>query len=1226
MAVKWTEEQQKVIDYRDRNILVSAAAGSGKTAVLVERIIHRILEDEKPVDIDRMLVVTFTKAAAAEMRERIAKAIETKRQLANEKNETDENLEKQASLIHNAQITTIDAFCLFVVRNHFEEINLDPDFRIADSGEVTLLENEVIADLFESNYTREDNEAFLRLIDSYSSGRNDNAVRDMVLKIYHEAESASWPLKWIEGLSRIYHVENEEELLQTDMIKNITDYVLMMMGEYRDQLVSLTERAKSVAGLEKYVMTLENDKALMEPLDDINDFASLKEFFDKFKMPAIAAIRGFDGDEAAKESIKNARNAIKDGINSIIKAYFTVDIPEITEQIKRQAETVDELVRLSCEYNRLMEVKKREKRIATFSDIEHFALRILVDEESMERTETAIQFSKHFEEIMIDEYQDSNQVQEDIMTAISRCADGQNNMFMVGDVKQSIYRFRQAKPELFMSKYNSFELEESKNQRIDLHKNFRSRKEVIDFCNDIFYKIMAPDLGRVSYDKDSALYCGAQFEETDGMEPELILADLKDEGLSGTLQDEDSKAVRIEALMTARRIQDLVAKGAKYSDIVILARSLSSWGAEFADVLKDCGIPAHVTSQMGYFSAYEVQIVLAMLKILDNPCQDIPMAAVLKSPIVGLDDEELAELRVENKDGAFSKALAGILQKQENEKQDNQEQDKENTESKEDEKDITELSPALQKFVDTYRELRAAISDTPIHTLIEQLLDKTGFGDYVAAMPSGKRRQQNLEMLFEMAVNYESTSYKGLFHFVKYIETLQKYEVDFGEAETISENDDVVRIMTIHKSKGLEFPIVFVSGMGRKMNQRDTQDTLVLHPEQGLGLTEMLKKPRARIKRNTLIRSEIARQLKYENLGEELRVLYVALTRAKEKIILTGTVKDYGKTISKYTADTKPMKPISFGQRAQAQTYLDWILPAVLSYPDKYDITLKSGMDMAVREAKELASFEIDRDTLMKNILQVEPDTVEDISKHFDFEYKYKSDAARKSKYSVSEIKHDSMLQKYDSEKGEAQKPDFLIEERESYIPSFISEKENDGRGVSQGALRGTAVHRVMECLDFAGLYDALKTVQNDHDYDYGADSIREFVEKELARMLSQGLIDEDMNELINPDLICKFAGSHTAYRMAEADKNKLLFREKPFVMDYDGALLQGIIDAFWIEEGRVIVLDYKTDKVKKAEELILRYKTQLDIYADALARIFDTDKSEELIYSFRLQEIIEIE
>ncbi len=1202
MGVKWTEEQQKVIDYRNRNILVSAAAGSGKTAVLVERIIHRILEDEKPVDIDRLLVVTFTKAAAAEMRERIARAIETKRQLVNEEGRTDENLEKQASLIHNAQITTIDAFCLFVVRNHFEEINLDPDFRIADSGEVTLLENDVLSELFEDNYGREDNDAFLKLIDSYSSGRNDNAVKEMVLKIYHEAESASWPLKWIERLAHIYHVKDEEEFLQTDMVRDITAYVLMMMEEYRQELMSLAERAKAVQGLDKYAATFDNDIELLAPLQGITDFTGLKDFFDKFKMPAIAAIRGFDGDEAAKESIKNSRNAVKEGINSIKSAYFAADIKSTVEQIKRQAGTVDELVRLSYEYNRLMDARKREKRIATFSDIEHFALKILVNEETMERTETAIQFSKHFEEIMIDEYQDSNQVQEDIMTAISRCADGQNNMFMVGDVKQSIYRFRQAKPELFMKKYNSFELSESKNQRIDLHKNFRSRKEVIDFCNDIFYKIMAADLGKVSYDEDAALYCGASYEAASDMEPEIILADLKDEGLSGTLQDEDSKAVRIEALMTARRIQDLVEKGAKYSDIVILTRSLSAWGSEFADVLKDCGIPAHVTSQMGYFSAYEVQIVLSMLRILDNPYQDIPMAAVLKSPIVGLDDEELAEIRVGNKEGAFSKALAAILERQE-----------------QDEEDTTEVSPALQRFAVTYRELRAAVSDTPIHTLIEMVLDKTGFGSYVAAMPSGKRRQQNLEMLFEMAVNYESTSYKGLFHFVKYIETLQKYEVDFGEAETISENDDVIRIMTIHKSKGLEFPIVFVSGMGRKMNQRDTQDTLVLHPELGLGLTEMIKKPRGRLKQNTLIRSELARQLKYENLGEELRVLYVALTRAKEKIILTGTVSDYAKLLGKYTGNKNPMQPISFGQRSQAQTYLDWILPAVLSYHHKYDVTLKSGMDMAVREARELASFEIDKDTLIKNISEVEPASVEEISRCFDFEYPYKSDAAKKSKYSVSELKHDSMLQKYDYEKGEAEKPDFLLEERKSYIPSFMTDNDMGDKKANQGALRGTAMHRVMECLDFGRLYDVLEVRKDD-------DRVSEFVQAEIDRMLSEKLIDEDMYRLVRPDMICRFAESNVAYRMAEADKNKLLFREKPFVMDYDGALLQGIIDAFWLEDGKVIVLDYKTDRIKSPDELVLRYKTQLDIYGDALSRIFDKDMSEELIYSFRLQEIIEIE
>ena len=1223
--MKWTKEQQNVIDFRNRDILVSAAAGSGKTAVLVERIIQRITDSRDPIDIDRLLVVTFTKAAAAEMRERIANAIEA----ACDKDPDNAHIRRQSALIHNAMITTIDSFCLFVVRNHFEEIDLDPNFRIADEGEVRLLEQDVLTAVFEECYEKERPE-FTALLDAYAGKRNDQAVRDMVLKIYRMSLSSPWPEEWIHALSSPYRAETVEELFDTEIFKDIVKNVRLLLLDMRAQLQNAFTLAGDEDGPQAYAATIADDLSAFSGVESLEDYTAQQIFFDSLTFGKLPSIRKFTGDTVKKETVMSVRNEVKKEVESLRKKYFSLKPEDLLEQQKRLRPYAEELIRLTLSYTKAMEAAKRKKRILDFSDIEHFALKILVDEETKKPRQTASEFREHFKEIMIDEYQDSNQVQEDIMTAISRCADGQNNMFMVGDVKQSIYRFRQAKPELFMTKYNSFELKESKNQRIDLHKNFRSRKEVIDFCNDIFYKIMAPDLGKVSYDEDSALYCGAQFEEAAGMEPELILADLKDEGLADTLLDEDSKAVRIEALMTARRIQDLVAKGAKYSDIVILARSLSSWGAEFADVLKDCGIPAHVTSQMGYFSAYEVQIVLDMLKILDNPYQDIPMAAVLKSPIAGLDDEELAEIRVENKDETFSKGFAGILQKQGNEKKANQEQDKEKNEGKENDNDndFKELSPALQKFVNTYRELRAAISDTPIHTLIEQLLDKTGFGDYVAAMPSGKRRQQNLEMLFEMAVNYESTSYKGLFHFVKYIETLQKYEVDFGEAETISENDDVVRIMTIHKSKGLEFPIVFVSGMGRKMNQRDTQDTLVLHPEQGLGLTQMLKRPRARIKHNTLIRSEIARQLKYENLGEELRVLYVALTRAKEKIILTGTVKDYGKTISRYTADIRPMKPISFGQRAQAQTYLDWILPAVLSYPDKYDITLKSGMDMAVREAEALASLEIDRDTLMKNILQVEPDSVEKISKNFTFEYKYKSDAARKSKYSVSEIKHDSMLQKYDSEKGEAQKPAFLIEEKESYIPSFISEKEKDGRGVSQGALRGTAVHRVMECFDFAGLYDVLKTVQNDHDYDYEADKnrIMKYVKNELARMLSQGLIDEDMNELINPDLICKFMGSHTARRMAEADKNRLLFREKPFVTDYDGALLQGIIDAFWIEEGRVIVLDYKTDKVKTAEELILRYKTQLDIYADALARIFDTDKSEELIYSFRLQEIIEIE
>ena len=1237
MAVKWTKEQQKVIDYRNRNILVSAAAGSGKTAVLVERIIHRILEDENPVDIDKLLVVTFTKAAAAEMRERIAKAIENKRQLANENGKSDENLERQASLIHNAQITTIDAFCLFIVRNHFEEINLEPDFRIADSGEITLLENEVIAELFEVNYGRDDNTAFLNLIDSYSSGRNDTAVRELVLKIYHEAESASWPLKWISSLSENYHIKDEAEFLQLDMVKELTEYVRVMMAEYKAQLEDLLEKANSVLGLEKYAGTIAMDLELLAPIDDIEDFSGFKKFFDNFKLPAIAAIRGFDGDEAVKEAVKSGRNGVKDGINSIISTYFTVDIAENVEQIKRMAPIVDELVRLALEFNHLMDKRKREKRIATFSDIEHFALKILVNEETMEKSEIARQFSNYFEEIMIDEYQDSNQVQEDIMTAISRCDMGQNNMFMVGDVKQSIYRFRQAKPELFMEKYDCFDMEESVNQRIDLHKNFRSRREVIDFSNDIFYKIMSPDLGRVSYDEEAALYCGADYTEAAGNEPEIMLVDLKDDEVSDVLQEEEGKAVRIEALMVAKRIQKLVESGqvtdketgalrqARYSDIVILSRSLSAWGAEFADVLKSCGVPAHITSQMGYFSAYEVQIVLAMLKILDNPYQDIPMAAVLKSPIVGMDDEELAQIKVENKGLSFSKAVVRLMNII-NEKEYTDDylcggktQNEQNTDSVENIESIYGVE--FIRFARVYGRLREAVSDTPIHSVIQLILDMTGFGDYVVAMPSGKRRKQNLDMLLEMAINYESTSYKGLFHFVKYIETLQKYEVDFGEAETISENDDVVRIMTIHKSKGLEFPIVFVSGLGKKINQKDSQEALVLHSRYGLGITEMIKKPRAKTKQNTMIRSEIARNIKYENLGEELRVLYVALTRAKEKIILTGTVKDYGKTLGKYTANVKPMEPISFIQRSQAQTYLDWILPAVLSYPDKYDISLESGLSLAVREAEELATLDIKREELMKNIESADSKLTDSLSLQFDFEYAYKSEANKKSKYSVSELKHDSMLQNYDYEKGEAQKPDFLQEKREHYIPDFISEETSNSK-VNRGALRGTAIHRVMECIDFKMILDLGKDSEN-LVTDIAA---KEFVDKEIGRMLSSKLIDEEMHKLIIPTMICKFIESDVALSMARADKEELLFKEKPFVMDYEGALLQGIIDVFWLENNEVTVLDYKTDKVDSAEELIMRYKTQLDIYGDALTKIFSVEKSKKLIYSFCLQEVIEIE
>ena len=538
MEVRWTSEQQKVIDYRNRNILVSAAAGSGKTAVLVERIINRIAVDKNPIDIDNMLVVTFTKAAAAEMRERVSLAIDKKR-LEDPENE---NLMRQSTLVHNALITTIDSFCLFVVQNHFSEINLDPDFRIGENGELTLLLKDVMDEVFEKNYKKGD-EAFLTLIDTYSKGRSDNAVRQMVEQIYKVSASSSWPVKWIEALSDLYDIDDPQKLNGSDIINDITQYCTAILKEIKDQLAEAYELADSVAGLEKYAATIADDLSMFDGLDEVSDFASLCAFADGIKMGNIAVIRKFDGDAALKERVKSLRNSAKDSIAKLKKNYFSMDIEQIFKQIKRQKPYIDELIRLSLEFLETMEYKKRQKKVFDFSDIEHFALQILIDKQTLLPTATALEFKKQFEEIMIDEYQDSNQVQEDILCAISRNDTDTPNMFMVGDVKQSIYRFRLAKPELFMSKFNSYSIDESKNQRIDLHKNFRSRNQVIDFANDIFYKIMSKDLGNVEYDDDAALYAGAAFENTQNtdevMKPEIMLIDMKDEDLSRIIEDEE---------------------------------------------------------------------------------------------------------------------------------------------------------------------------------------------------------------------------------------------------------------------------------------------------------------------------------------------------------------------------------------------------------------------------------------------------------------------------------------------------------------------------------------------------------------------------------------------------------------------------------------------------------------------------------------------------------------
>lgn len=1295
MGVSWTTEQQQVIDLRNRNILVSAAAGSGKTAVLVERIVKIITDKNHLVDIDHLLIVTFTNAAAAEMRERIGNAIEK----ALDEQPGDEHLLRQLTLIHNAQITTIDSFCLYVVRNHFHEIDLEPNFRIGDEGELKLLREDVLGRVLEQNY-EEPSEAFSDFVEGYASGRTDAALNEMILQLYEFSRSYPWPEKWLDSFVGIYRIENREELDRAEWLAPLTENICFVLKDCEQLLKQALAVTQQDDGPDMYEKAVRSDLEKYESLSKLTSFCELSVALSDIKYDRLASSRGFEGDPDKLELVKSLREQAKDVVKKLCKQYFFCSPEMMIEQLERTEPMLEEVVRLTKQFAEKFAAAKRRKNLVDFHDVEHFALQILVDEETEKAKKTAEEFRDTFEEIMIDEYQDSNEVQETLLRSISREERGENNIFMVGDVKQSIYRFRLARPELFMKKYDSYSLEESTTQRIDLHKNFRSREEVLTCTNDIFYKIMARSLGNVEYDAEAALYPGASYpaigmKKTAGKEetaeeqtkqniadftPEILLADSNDELLEDT---ELSDKKTLEAKMVAEEIRHLMKtqpvtdkatgelRAARYSDIVILLRSLSGWADSLVEVLNGNGIPAHTVSSTGYFSTVEVQTVLSMLRLLDNPRQDIPMAAVLRSPMAGLTDEELAVLRLEDGSVPFHEAvleLAEGLYEEDGQKEiSNPEADQKQGKNADEKPENHIESTAHQKlleFYKKYRQLRQLVPDTPIHELIEIILIETGYGHYVAAMPAGNRRTANLNMLLEKAAAYEKTSYKGLFHFVRYIDELQKYDVDFGEADMVGENEDVVRIMSIHKSKGLEFPIVIVSGMGKNFNKQDTRSKMVLHPELGIGLDYMDGKKR--IKSPTIAKKAIAKQIDLENLGEELRVLYVALTRAKEKLILTGTLKDAPEKLEFFRqqaalhAHSSDTTAIPYLTRESAAGYLDWILPAVLSYGDKYPVRIVEAAELVLDEVENQLEQNENLTERIGEIEAADTQLVGQLKQRFSQRYPYQTDILRKNKYSVSELKHHAMREKFEAEQEETI-PAFLEEPVTPTIPLFIQRQEKitpdqnvSGQGVqvNRGALRGTAVHRVMECYDFAS-----------------EKSVRE----QMEAMEKEEKITADMRALVRVQTVADFVSSETGKRMALAQRMGALYREKPFVMGFteeelerygfgagaqmieneaqtenaqqeimsenvsrenhmheeDLTLIQGIIDVFWIEDDGITVLDYKTDRVDTAQELIDRYATQLKLYADALERVFATRKlkvKEILIYSFRLEKLISIE
>lgn len=1247
MGMAWTKEQQQVIDLRDRNILVSAAAGSGKTAVLVERILSMVTDPDDPMDIDRLLIVTFTRAAAGEMRERLHSAIE--KRLAEDP--ANAHLQRQSTLVYSAQISTIHGFCSHVIGNYFHRLGLDPSYRTGEEGELKLLKSDVVQEVLEKAYGDE-NPEFLRLVECYATGKTDEGIGELVLKVYEFAMSYPWPREALRQWQQAYEAESTEEIQQSPWMQALMDDAarkVQAAWELNGEALGLAQEAD---GPYMYMGALEKDRALLETLRGIQDFDGYVQAFSGLSFAALSRKKDSQVDPQAREQVKSLREEVKEILKALKENYFSGNMETVLGQIRACRTPVRALLGLAKDFMEAYGEKKREKNLVDFSDLEHFALDILVEYKDGEirYTPAAQELSEQYTEILIDEYQDSSFVQEQLMLAVSRVWQGKNNIFMVGDVKQSIYRFRLARPELFMEKFDTYMVldedtpgggdsdkgrgrgkgsNDHGKRRIDLHKNFRSRAHVLEGINYLFFQIMGREMGDVEYDSRAALYPGADFpdgEVTPDDTTEVLLA----EADGPELEDEKGTQMQreLEALAIAARIKDLVGvhpvmdretghyRPARYGDMVILLRTASGWSDVFAKVLAAQGIPAYSASKTGYFSALEVVTVLNYLRICDNPRQDIPFAAVLHSPIGGCSAEELSLLG--NRPGSLYERARDYAR---------------------DGQGGTEnplLKAKLAEFLETLSDVRSRIPYTPIHQLLLYILRATGYGNYAAALPPGEQRAANLQMLVEKAREYEATSYRGLFHFVRYVENLQKYQVDYGEMPLGGAEEQTVRILTIHKSKGLEYPIVFVSGMGKRFNLQDANARLLLHPDLGIGTDAIY--PEERICTPTPIRQAIRQKTLTETLGEELRILYVAFTRAKEKLILTGTVSKLGKRLLEYQGVLRRQeRKLPLHTLEKARDYWGWILPALARHPamgkvfEKYGLSWEPSPLMAdalppfsveVTGAGDLLGQQVEQqvDGIFQKeaLLALEKEQVfhsptrELLEERFSYAYPYENRKDIPVKLSVSEVKK---WETHPEEDGELMyfEPDVI-----PLIPDFIETKEKS----LGAAARGTAYHKAMECLDFsqAGTLDGIQL--------------------QLDQWVLEGRMDENSRACVREKDLLAVSRSPLGQRMRFAQQQGLLHREQPFVIGkqasevdagWDGEeqiLIQGIVDAYFLEDGELTIVDYKTDSLKPGEEqkLVELYQVQLEYYGQALEQLTGMRVKEKYLYSFSLGKAIPVE
>jgi ATP-dependent helicase/nuclease subunit A len=1248
--MKWTADQQNVIDSKDQSLLVTAAAGSGKTAVLVQRIISRLTDERNPWDIDDLLVVTFTKAAAKEMKERIYKALNDRLS----ENPANHRIRSMRDRVFSADIRTIDSFCKNVVSEYFSQIDMDPDFRFMDSGETELLKRDVLDEMLREEYQNaEEDSAFLTLSDIFSSKGKDTALAEIILGLYVKAQAYPWVHRYYESLEESIGEIDENSVQDTFWMEKLTDLVKVSAADLRGSAEALLRKAeaeKSTGYFDTVIESFNSDVTFFDSLSRTDNFQEQFELSDTYDFKggvgkAAVGRKAPDDIKAIADGFKTERDAYKKFFKDKIKAPFLMKSPaDIAAEENAKAPLLHEIVRLARKFDDRFLAEKKDRKSFEFSDIEHFAVKALINEDGTP-TEAAENYRKRYREVMVDEYQDTNELNEMILSAVSR---DKKNYFMVGDVKQSIYGFRNADPGIILRKSVEYKKDEDAAfRRIDLDKNFRSRQCVIDTVNDIFRAVMIPEVGGVAYDEAAELKFGADYypdvPETQDNSTKAVILLRDDEELSEINDDK----ISLEATWVAQEIKRLLSSGfqvsdgdggmrpVRYNDISLLLRSTKVNAAKIIDVMNAYGIPAENAADTGYFSAPEVVTTLNFLRIIDNPRQDIPMASVLTSMYVGLSEEDLAIISTAHKGQRFYQALllestegstenadsAAVSEEKSADSAEASEENETTTSERHAEKNArAALSPEKRQRLDAFLKelalLRSMKTDTTVFELIAKLYSDTGYDLLVSCLPGGERRRQNLLKLYDKAVGFAQTSFSGISAFISYIERLEKYNADEGEAD-VANGGDAVRIMTIHKSKGLEFPVVFVLGLGN--GPKNDYDQVVTYKDRDITMT--LTDVKQHTKNNT-VHFQLDRFIGNDNeLGERLRVLYVALTRAKEKLYLVGSLKS-----KEADALIKKGHSISSGQLSatdirSANCYLKLMIPALVK--NGYEVLTPNADDFAENEIE----IETKREEIKKQLLAEDSDLIKkralELAEVFTHPYAHQKDVIPKQKYSVSEIKKSALDEEIRNEALDLYRPEQEASS-EVTIPEFLKEEKSEKK--VSGSDRGTAMHRFLEKLDFTK-----KPL---------VDSIDEQIETELDK----GFLTPPQKDMLDRRKLSKFLESALAERMQQAFERDELYREQAFVVGdspelffkdltmepsdepiSDQVIVQGIIDAFFIENGKIVLIDYKTDFVRTEEELITKYTKQLQLYQLALERGFDLQVSEMYLYSFVLGKTVSV-